>query len=107
MIAFCFSKDTLTAETLGIYSQDSAVSIATGNGLDNQKVGVQVPVGAKILTSPCCAGWLWGPPSQWVLRDLSPGIKRPEREADHSRPTSADVKKTWVSTSTRPYIFMV
>jgi hypothetical protein len=33
------------------------------------------------------------PPIQWV-----PGIKRPEREADHLPPTNAEVKKTWVYT---------
>jgi hypothetical protein len=35
-----------------------------------------------------------------------PGRKRPEREADHSPPTIAEVKKTWVYTSTPPYAFM-
>jgi hypothetical protein len=38
--------------------------------------------------------------------DLSPGVKQPVREADHSPPTSAEVKKTWVYTSTPPYVFM-
>jgi hypothetical protein len=33
------------------------------------------------------------PPIQWVSRDLSPGVRRPGRETDHS-PTSAEVKKT-------------
>jgi hypothetical protein len=37
---------------------------------------------------------------------LSPGVKRSGREADHSTPTSAEVKKTWVYTSTPPYAFM-
>jgi hypothetical protein len=37
---------------------------------------------------------------------LSPGVKRPGREADNSPPTSAQVKKTWVCTSTPPYAFM-
>jgi hypothetical protein len=44
-------------------SRDSAVSIATGYGLDNQGVRVWVPVGARIFTSPCRPDWLWGPPS--------------------------------------------
>jgi hypothetical protein len=37
---------------------------------------------------------LWGPlqpPTQWVLGVLSPGVKRPGREADHSPPTNAEV----------------
>jgi hypothetical protein len=37
---------------------------------------------------------------------LSPGIKRPGREADHSPPDSAVVKKMWMYTSTHPYAFM-
>jgi hypothetical protein len=34
-------------------------------------------------------------PIQWVPDALFPGVNRPEREADHSPPTSAEVKKTW------------
>jgi hypothetical protein len=41
-----------------------------------------------------------------VTGSTFPGVKRPAREADHSPPTSADVKKTWVYTSTPTYIFM-
>jgi hypothetical protein len=38
---------------------------------------------------------------------LSPrGPKRQEREADHSPPTSVEVKKKWIYTSTPPYVFM-
>jgi hypothetical protein len=32
------------------------------------------------------------PPSQWVSGTLLPGVKRPEREAEHSRPSSAEIK---------------
>jgi hypothetical protein len=35
-----------------------------------------------------------------------PGVKRPGREVDHSPPTSAEVKKMWIYTSTPPYAFM-
>jgi hypothetical protein len=45
-------------------------------------------------------------PIQWVRGALSPGVKRPGREADHSPPTSAEVKKTWVYTSTPSFAFM-
>jgi hypothetical protein len=44
-------------------------------------------------------------PFQWVPGALFLGVKRPGREADHS-PTSAEVKKTWIYTSTPPYTFM-
>jgi hypothetical protein len=46
------------------------------------------------------------PTIQWVPEDLSPELKRPGREADHSPPTSAEIKKTWIYTSTPPYVFM-
>jgi hypothetical protein len=46
------------------------------------------------------------PPTQWVPGAFSPAVKRPGPEADHSPPTSAEIKKTWVYTSTPPYIFM-
>jgi hypothetical protein len=46
------------------------------------------------------------PPIQWVPGALSSGIKLPGREADHSPPTSAEVKKMWIYTSTPPYAFM-
>jgi hypothetical protein len=40
------------------------------------------------------------PPIQWVPGALSPGVKRPGREVDHSPPASAEVKKMWIYTST-------
>jgi hypothetical protein len=44
-------------------SRDSVLDIATGYGLDDKVVGVRVPVGARILISPCRPDRLWGPPS--------------------------------------------
>jgi hypothetical protein len=35
-------------------SQDSAVGIATGYGLDDQGIGVRVSVGSKMFSSPQC-----------------------------------------------------
>jgi hypothetical protein len=46
------------------------------------------------------------PPIQWLPGALSLGVKRQGREADHSPPASADVKKMWIYTSTPPYAFM-
>jgi hypothetical protein len=43
------------------------------------------------------------PPFKWVLGAFSPEVKRPERDVDHSPPTSAEFKKTWISTSTPPF----
>jgi hypothetical protein len=42
----------------------------------------------------------------WVPEALSPWVKRPGREADHSTPYSAEVKNVWSYTSTAPYVFM-
>jgi hypothetical protein len=38
-----------------------------------------------------------------VPTQLVPGVKRPGREADHSPSTTAEVKNTWIYTST-PHI---
>jgi hypothetical protein len=45
------------------------------------------------------------PPIQWAPGALSPGIKRPGREADHSPPASDEVKKMWIYISTPSYAF--
>jgi hypothetical protein len=45
------------------------------------------------------------PPIQRVPGALSLWVKKPEREADHSPPSSAEVKNTWSYTSTPPYAF--
>jgi hypothetical protein len=44
-------------------SRDSAVGVATGYGLDDRGVGVGVPVGSRIFSSPSRPDWLWGPPN--------------------------------------------
>jgi hypothetical protein len=73
--------------------------------LDDRGVGVRVPVGLKIFTSPHRPDRLWDPPnlvSIVYLEALSPGLKRQGREADHSPPTSAEAKKTWIYETTPP-----
>jgi hypothetical protein len=42
-------------------SRDSVVGIAIGNGLDDRGVGVRVPVGSRISSSPRSPDRLWGP----------------------------------------------
>jgi hypothetical protein len=34
-------------------------------------------------------------------------VKLPGREADHSPPTSAEIKKIWIYTPTSPYVFFM
>jgi hypothetical protein len=45
-------------------------------------------------------------PIQWVTGALFLGVKRPWREADHSPPSSAEVKITWSYTFIPKYVFM-
>jgi hypothetical protein len=42
------------------------------------------------------------PHIQWVIGALSLGVKRPGREADHSPPSTAEVKNAWSYTSAPP-----
>jgi hypothetical protein len=90
-------------------SRDSVVGKATGYGMDNRGVGVRVPVGSRIFSSPRRPDEHWGPPSLLSneYRSLFPrGIKRPGREADNSPPITAEVKKMWTSISTLPNAIM-
>jgi hypothetical protein len=89
--------------TIVIVCRDTAVGIATGYRLDDRGVRVRVLVGSRIFYSPCRPDRLWG-----TLRPgiLSPEVKRSWSEADHSPPTSAEVKKIWTHISTPPYAFM-
>jgi hypothetical protein len=75
----------------------SVVGIATSYGLDDRGVGVRVPWGQEfsllqIVQTDLRSTQL---PVKWV-----PGVKWPGREVDHSPPTSAEVKKMCVYTST-------
>jgi hypothetical protein len=45
------------------------------------------------------------PPVQWVAGAFTPGIKRPGSEANHSPPSSAEVKNPWSYTSAPPPCF--
>jgi hypothetical protein len=88
---------------------DSAVGIATGYGLGDRGVGVKSPGRVKNFLFYTSSTLAVGPtelPIQWVSRALSPGVKRPGREPDHSPPTNAKIKKTWIYTSTPSYVFM-
>jgi hypothetical protein len=42
---------------------DSSVGTVTGYGLDDRGVGVRVPVGSRIVSSPRRPDRLWGPTS--------------------------------------------
>jgi hypothetical protein len=81
------------------------------NGLrcvvDDRGVGVWVPIGSRIFSSPCRPDRLWDPPNLLCngYRGLCPrgwsgrGVKL-------TTPASAEVTKMWIYTSTPPYAFM-
>jgi len=55
-------------------------------------------MGKHFLSLPPCTDRLWGRPSlliQGVPGALSPGVKRPQHEADNSPPFVAEVKNGW------------
>jgi hypothetical protein len=74
----------------------------TGYGLDDRGVGIRVPEGARIVCSPRLPDRFWGPPS--LLSNGYRGVKRPGREADHSPPTSVEVKEMCVSIHPLPHM---
>jgi hypothetical protein len=91
-----------TFHALRFMSRDSAVGTANGYGLDDQGIGGRVPVGARIFFLHVSMGSRAHPASY----PMSTGDSFPGGKADHSLPTSAEVKKTWIYTSTPPYVFM-
>jgi hypothetical protein len=77
-------------------SRNSSVGIALGYGLDDRGSRVRFPAKAgNFFFTIASRGALrpTQPPIQWVSGALSLGIKRPDREADHSPPSSAEVKE--------------
>jgi hypothetical protein len=71
--------------------------------------GVRVPVGKKFLLLHIVQTGSGVHPTSYKMGTTggsSPGVKRQGREANHSPPTSAEVKKMWIYTSTPPYVFM-
>jgi hypothetical protein len=63
----------------------------------------------RFLTTLSCIPILWRNAIFLFSRELGallPGVKRPEREADLSHPSIAEVKYAWSSSSTLPYASM-
>jgi hypothetical protein len=76
--------------------------------LDDVGVGVSLLVGSRTFSSPRSPTHSAAHPVSYpmVIGGSFPGGKAAEVEADHSPPTSAEVKKIWLYTSTPPYAFM-
>jgi hypothetical protein len=76
----------------------SRVGIATGYEFDDRGVRIKSPSRVKNLSMSRPVLGHTQPPIQWVLGDLSSGVKQPELEADHSPPNSAEIKKPLIYT---------
>jgi hypothetical protein len=77
-------------------SRVSSVSIVSVYGLDNRAIGVRSPGGAKDFSSSLCVHTGSGAhPASCTMGNGGPfrgGKARPGRDADHSPPSSAEVK---------------
>jgi hypothetical protein len=75
-------------------SHTSSLLVVTGVGLDDRMIGVRFSARAENYSLrhrvQTCSG---AHPAYCPMRtgDSFPGVKRPGREADHSRPSSAEV----------------
>jgi hypothetical protein len=83
------------------------IGTATGYGLDDRRVRVRVPVGSNtfLLLHVVKTGFGVHLISYSMgTGAFSPGVKRQGSKANHSPPTSAEVKKTWnyISTAHTP-----
>jgi hypothetical protein len=77
-------------------SRDSSVGIVLDCGLDDRGSRVRFPAGAGNFLFTTVSRTALGPtqpPIQWIPGALSLGVKRPGREADHSPPSSTEVKE--------------
>jgi hypothetical protein len=76
---------------------------------DERGVRVQVPVGSEFSLHHIIQAGSGSHPASYPMGtggSFPRGVKRQGREADHSPPTNAEVKKMWIYTSTPPYAFM-
>jgi hypothetical protein len=67
----------------------------SGYGLDDRAIEVRSPAGAKDFSSICVQTGSKAHPASCTMGTGGPfpgGKARPERDADHSPPSSADVK---------------
>jgi hypothetical protein len=88
-------------------SWDSPISIAHGYGLDDQSsICSRCWEYFSFVTMSRLALGSTQPPIQQVPRFLSPWVKQLGCEADHSPPSSAEVKNVWRYTSTPLYVCM-
>jgi hypothetical protein len=78
--------------------------IALSYGSDDQGFQSRQGLGIFLFTTASSPDlWPTQPLIRWESDNLSLGVKRPEREADHSPPSSAEVKNVWSYTHTHTH----
>jgi hypothetical protein len=106
---FSQTPDDLLGGLQTLERRDSSVGIATGYGLDDKRSRSSSPGKVKsfLLSTPSrpVLGSTQSP-FKLVQGALSPGVKRPGRDVDHSPSISTEVKKTWIYTSTPSHVFI-
>jgi hypothetical protein len=88
-----------------LYRNEKSVSITLGYGLDDRGSRVLFPAGAGNFSLHCCVQNGSGAhPASYPMdtRGSFPESKAAESEADHSPPSSTEVKNAWSYTSTPP-----
>jgi hypothetical protein len=93
IICWCFLK---ISSCLLVRNGDSSVGIAMGYGLDDR--GFVSGRGWEFFLFTTASRPALGPTQPLIKRvqgALSLGVKQPGREADHSAPSSAEVKNEW------------
>jgi hypothetical protein len=82
-------------------SRDSSVGIVTKLGAGRSGSDSRQSLGIFLFaTASRLDLWPTQPPTQWVAGALSPGVKQTGCEADHSPPSSSEVKNAWSYTAT-------
>jgi hypothetical protein len=79
-----------------------------GYGLDDRMIEVRFPAGTGNFSRHHLQTGSGTHPASYLRGNgaLSLGVTQPGREADHSPPSSAEVKDAWSYTSTPQYAFM-
>jgi hypothetical protein len=85
-------------------SRDSSVGTVLCYGLENRRSRVRFPARSGNFFHHRVQNDSGAHPASYPTgtRGSFPGVKRPEREADHSPPSSVEVKNEWSYTFTPP-----